>query len=54
VRSYAVYVESFDTPWSFIIASKDKDPMDWTSEELHGAIISLAHVLFTKEHKRCY
>jgi len=38
VRSYAVYVESFDTPWSFIIASKGKDPMDWTSEELHGAI----------------
>jgi spermidine synthase len=31
-------VESFDTPWSFIIASKGKDPMDWTSEELHGAI----------------
>ncbi|WP_018963546.1 fused MFS/spermidine synthase [Coprothermobacter platensis] len=38
VRSYAVYVESFDTPWSFIIASKGKDPMDWNDEDLDKAI----------------
>jgi spermidine synthase len=38
VRSFAVYVESFDTPWSFIIASKGKDPLDWSDEELNRAI----------------
>lgn len=38
VRSFAIYVGAFDTPWSFIVASKDKDPLSWSSEELDAAI----------------
>ncbi len=38
VRSYLTYIPSFDTTWSFIIASKKGDPLSLTKEKIDELI----------------
>jgi spermidine synthase len=40
VRSYAVYIESFDTMWAFVIASKGIDPKNYTKEVIDTTLQS--------------
>ncbi len=34
VRSYQTYIPCFDTLWGFILASADKDPLNWNAEKI--------------------
>lgn len=38
VRSYFAYVPSFDTTWSFVLATKKNDPKEFTKEEIDSLI----------------
>lgn len=38
VRSYFAYVPSFDTTWSFVLATKKNDPKEFTKEEVDSLI----------------
>jgi len=38
VRSYAVYIESFDTMWAFLIASNQADPCKISPEQIDDVI----------------
>lgn len=40
VRSYAVYVQSFDTMWAFVVASKQFDPKTYTKEVIDTTLQS--------------
>lgn len=40
VRSYTAYVPSFDTTWSFLIASKHSDPLNLTKEAIDAYLAS--------------